>query len=115
MHSLINRLSVLFICTTMMCFICGFAFAQSVKVEKLATAPALDGSDEDWQGIAATVIPLKKSGKNVTVTIPSASLKAAISGDDLFVLNHDINPRMELEPVTTGIPVLSSYQYVFNF
>lgn len=85
MTTLTNRLKIIFIATSLVISFFGTTSAQEVSVNKLSTAPVLDGSDSDWQGISETVIPLKKSGTNVTVAIPSVSIKSGIIGDEIYI------------------------------
>jgi hypothetical protein len=59
--------------------------AETITVTKLASAPTLDGSDRDWQGIEPTVLQLHKSGEKVTVGVKSISLKAGIVGDEVYL------------------------------
>lgn len=63
----------------------GSLSAQTIQVATLSTIPILDGSDDEWQGIEPTVIPLKKSGANVSVDISSVTIKAGVFGDEIFL------------------------------
>lgn len=59
--------------------------AQTISVGKLATAPALDGSDADWQNIPATVVPVAKKPSTSTVEVKAVSVRAGIFGDDVYL------------------------------
>jgi hypothetical protein len=59
--------------------------AGTLTVAQLAAAPTLDGSDSDWEGTLPTSIQLNKSSENVTVGTHSASIKAGVFGDEVYL------------------------------
>lgn len=59
--------------------------AETITVTQLGSAPILDGTDTDWKDVIPTTIQLNKSSENVTVETPSASIKAGVFGDEVFL------------------------------
>ena len=59
--------------------------AETITLAQLASAPTLDGSDSDWEGVLPTSIQLNKSSENVTVDIRSVSIKAGVFGDEVYL------------------------------
>ena len=61
------------------------AFALSVDVATLDSAPTVDGVDTEWASLSATTIPLKNSKADGKTAINSVSIKAAVHGDRIYV------------------------------
>ncbi len=60
--------------------------AETIMLSQLTSAPTLDGSDSDWNTITPTSLKLHKSTEKVTVEISSASIKAGIFEDEVYLL-----------------------------
>jgi hypothetical protein len=76
-----TRLSLIAIA---MAFSCNVLNAQTITVQPLLKAPVLDGKDDDWSGLKATVIPLHKSIPQAKTAVTEVSLKAGIFGEEVF-------------------------------
>lgn len=62
------------------------AAAQTIKVEKLDTAPILDGNADDWNQVEATIIPLAGQTDLIDVGINAVSVKVGVAGDSVYFL-----------------------------
>ncbi len=76
-----TRLSLITIAIT---FSCNLLQAETIRMQSLEKAPVLDGKDDDWGNLKATVIPLHKTIPQAKTTVTEVSVKAGIFGDEVF-------------------------------
>lgn len=61
------------------------AFAQTIPLYALANAPTVDGDDQDWAGMPATVVPLHKTKPDSVVKAGSVSIKGGTYDDRVYI------------------------------
>ncbi len=80
-----RRMCVIGILVTIGMLFTESVFAQTISIQPLANMPTLDGKNNEWEGVSATTIPLKKTKPDGVVEVKNVVVKAGTYGERVYM------------------------------